>query len=130
MRILICEGGEMLISALKFRLQKKGFEVVLATKKSDAGNQIIEQVPDLIVLDVDLPGFSEGEIETFIKERKRQEVPIILLGRLDHGDFVLSAINLGANDFIIKPIKPVELILRIQKVFQEKSSLTHNETLI
>ncbi|NRB50939.1 MAG: response regulator transcription factor [Saprospiraceae bacterium] len=120
MRILICEGGEMLISALKFRLQKKGFEVVLATKKSDAGNQIIEQVPDLIVLDVDLPGFSEGEIETFIKERKRQEVPIILLGRLDHGDFVLSAINLGANDFIIKPIKPVELILRIQKVFQEK----------
>lgn len=110
----------MLISALKFRLQKKGFEVVLATKKSDAGNQIIEQVPDLIVLDVDLPGFSEGEIETFIKERKRQEVPIILLGRLDHGDFVLSAINLGANDFIIKPIKPVELILRIQKVFQEK----------
>lgn len=120
MRILICEGGEMLISALKFRLQKKGFEVVLATKKSDAGNQIIEKVPDLIVLDVDLPGFSEGEIETFIKERKRQEVPIILLGRLDHGDFVLSAINLGASDFIIKPIKPVELILRIQKVLQEK----------
>ncbi|NET36895.1 MAG: response regulator transcription factor [Cyanothece sp. SIO1E1] len=120
MRILICEGGEMLISALKFRLQKKGFEVVLATKKSDAGNQIIEKIPDLIVLDVDLPGFSEGEIETFIKERKRQEVPIILLGRLDHGDFVLSAINLGASDFIIKPIKPVELILRIQKVLQEK----------
>lgn len=120
MRILICEGGEMLISALKFRLQKKGFEVVLATKKSDAGNQIIEKVPDLIVLDVDLPGFSEGEIETFIKERKRQEVPIILLGRLDHGDFVLSAINLGASDFIIKPIKPVELILRIQKVLQER----------
>lgn len=120
MRILICEGGEMLISALKFRLQKKGFEVVLATKKSDAGNRIIEKIPDLIVLDVDLPGFSEGEIETFIKERKRQEVPIILLGRLDHGDFVLSAINLGASDFIIKPIKPVELILRIQKVLQEK----------
>lgn len=120
MRILICEGGEMLISALKFRLQKKGFEVVLATKKSDAGNQIIEQIPDLIVLDVDLPGFSEGEIEAFIEERKRQEVPIILLGRLDHGDFVLSALNLGASDFIIKPIKPVELILRIQKVFQEK----------
>ncbi len=120
MRILICEGGEMLISALKFRLQKKGFEVVLATNKSDAGNQIIEKVPDLIVLDVDLPGFSEGEIERFIKERKRQEVPIILLGRLDHGDFVLSAINLGASDFIIKPIKPVELILRIQKVLQEK----------
>ena len=120
MRILICEGGEMLISALKFRLQKKGFEVVLATNKSDAGNQIIEQVPDLIVLDVDLPGFSEGEIEAFIEERKRQEVPIILLGRLDHGDFVLSAINLGASDFIIKPIKPVELILRIQKVLQEK----------
>ena len=120
MRILICEGGEMLISALKFRLQKKGFEVVLATKKSDAGNQIIEKVPDLIVLDVDLPGFSEGEIETFIKERKRQEVPIILLGRLDHCDFVLSAINLGASDFIIKPIKPVELILRIQKVLQER----------
>ena len=120
MRILICEGGEMLISALKFRLQKKGFGVVLATKKSDAGNLIIEKVPDLIVFDVDLPGFSEGEMEAFIKERKRQEVPIILLGRLDHGDFVLSAINLGASDFIIKPIKPVELILRIQKVLQEK----------
>ncbi len=120
MRILICEGGEMLISALKFRLQKKGFEVVLATKKIDAGNQIIEKIPDLIVLDVDLPGFAEGEIETFIEERKRQDVPIILLGRLDHGDFVLNALHLGASDFIIKPIKPVELILRIQKVLQEK----------
>lgn len=120
MRILICEGGEMLISALKFRLQKKGFEVVLATKKSEAGSQIIEEIPDLIVLDVDLPGFAEGEIETFMEERKRQEVPIILLGRLDHGDFVLSALNLGASDFIIKPIKPVELILRIQKVLLEK----------
>lgn len=125
MRILICEGGEMLISALKFRLEKKGFEVVLATSKEEAGLQIIEQVPDLIVLDVDLPGFTEGEIVRFIKERKAQEVPLILLGGLKQGDFVLEALTMGANDFIIKPIKPVELILRIQKVLQERKLVNH-----
>jgi len=125
MRILICEGGEMLISALKFRLEKKGFEVVLATNKKEAGLQIIEKIPDLIVLDVDLPGFSEGEVVRFIKERKTQEVPLILLGGLKQGDFVLDALSLGANDFIIKPIKPVELILRIQKVLQERKLVNH-----
>ncbi len=125
MRILICEGGEMLISALKFRLEKKGFEVVLATSKEEAGLQIIEQVPDLIVLDVDLPGFTEGEVVRFIKERKAQEVPLILLGGLKQGDFVLEALTMGANDFIIKPIKPVELILRIQKVLQERKLVNH-----
>lgn len=125
MRILICEGGEMLISALKFRLEKKGFEVVLATSKEAAGLQIIEKIPDLIVLDVDLPGFSEGEVVRFIKDRKTQEVPLILLGGLKQGDFVLEALTLGANDFIIKPIKPVELILRIQKVLQEKKLVNH-----
>jgi len=125
MRILICEGGEMLISALKFRLEKKGFKVVLATNKKEAGLQIIEKIPDLIVLDVDLPGFSEGEVVRFIKERKTQEVPLILLGGLKQGDFVLDALSLGANDFIIKPIKPVELILRIQKVLQERKLVNH-----
>lgn len=125
MRILICEGGEMLISALKFRLEKKGFEVVLATSKEEAGLQIIEKIPDLIVLDVDLPGFSEGEVVRFIKERKTQEVPLILLGGLKQGEFVLEALTMGANDFIIKPIKPVELILRIQKVLQERKLVNH-----
>lgn len=123
MRILICEGGEMLISALKFRLEKKGFEVVLATEKEEAGKRIQEKCPDLIVLDVDLPGFSDNELKVFIKERKVQEVPLILLGRLEHGDFVLEALKIGADDFIIKPIKPVELILRIQKVLQDKKIL-------
>jgi DNA-binding response OmpR family regulator len=120
MRILICEGGEMLISALKFRLEKRGFEVVLATSEEEAGLRIIEKIPDLIVLDVDLPGFSDGEVVAFIKERKAQEVPLILLGGLEHGEFVLEALTMGASDFIIKPLKPVELILRIQKVLQER----------
>ncbi|MEZ5041120.1 MAG: response regulator [Saprospiraceae bacterium] len=120
MRILICEGGEMLISALKFRLEKKGFDVFLAAKKVEAGKRIQEKRPDLIVLDVDLPGFSEAELITFIKDRNAQEVPLILLGNIEHGDFVLDALKMGADDFIIKPIKPLELILRIQKVLQDR----------
>lgn len=120
MRILICEGGEMLISALKFRLEKKGFDVFLAAKKVEAGKRIQEKRPDLIVLDVDLPGFSEEELIAFIKERNVQAVPLILLGNIEHGDFVLEALKMGADDFIIKPIKPLELILRIQKVLQDR----------
>lgn len=110
----------MLISALKFRLEKKGFDVFLAAKKVEAGKRIQEKRPDLIVLDVDLPGFSEAELITFIKDRNAQEVPLILLGNIEHGDFVLDALKMGADDFIIKPIKPLELILRIQKVLQDR----------
>lgn len=119
MKILICEDEEIMLTALEFRLRKQGFQVI----KAEDGKQALEQFkahdPDLVIADIMMPYLSGLElIEIFRKELKRN-TPVIVISALEHEETVLRAFELGANDFITKPFKPNELILRIKKIVQE-----------
>ena len=119
MKILICEDEEIMLTALEFRLRKQGFDVVLAENGKIALEKVKEENPDLVVADIMMPFVSGLELIEFIRKDMRNALPIIVISALEHEETVLKAFRLGATDFITKPFKPNELVLRIKRIFQE-----------
>jgi two-component system, OmpR family, response regulator VicR len=119
MKILICEDEEIMLTALEFRLRKQGFEVLLAENGKIALEKIKQEKPDLMVADIMMPFVTGLELIEFIRKDMRSALPIIMISALEHEDIVLEAFRLGATDFITKPFKPNELVLRIKRIFQE-----------
>ncbi len=119
MKILICEDEEIMLTALEFRLQRQGFEVLKAENGKEALEIIKAEQPDLIVADIMMPFVSGLVLINFVRKDLASPLPIIVISALEHEETVLEAFKLGASDFITKPFKPNELILRIKKIFQE-----------
>lgn len=117
-KILICENEEILLTALKFRLQKQGYELFLAANGEEARRLVREAAPDLIVTDIGLPDVNGLDLIAYVRQECKLSVPIILIAPLDRGDALVEAVRLGATDFVTKPFKPVELVLRIRCIFQ------------
>lgn len=119
MKILICEDEEIMLTALEFRLRKQGFSVVKAVDGKEAMRMIGEEDPELIVADVMMPYVTGLELIQHIREELKGKVPVIIISALEQDEVVLEAFRLGATDFITKPFRPNELILRIKKIFQD-----------
>lgn len=119
MKILICEDEEIMLTALEFRLQRQGFKVKKAENGKEALEIIKTEKPDLVVADIMMPLVNGLELINFIRNDLGSMLPIIVISALEHEETVLEAFKLGASDFITKPFKPNELILRIKKIFQE-----------
>ena len=119
MRILVCEDEEILLTSLEFRLKKQGFEIILAKDGKEALEKIKTESPDLIVADIMMPHVTGLELITFVRKKMKSDLPIIIISAMGNDETVLEAFKLGATDFISKPFKPSELVLRIKMVFQE-----------
>jgi two-component system alkaline phosphatase synthesis response regulator PhoP len=124
MKILICEDEEIMLTALEFRLRKQGFTVTKAEDGRQAMESLKKNRPDLIIADIMMPYVSGLELIQFVRtDLKDADMPIIVISALEYEDIVLEAFRLGATDFITKPFKPHELILRIKRIFQETKVL-------
>ena len=66
-----------------------------------------------------MPHVSGLEIIQYIRNEMNSSIPIIVISALEHDDTVLEAFQRGATDFVTKPFKPIELVLRIRRIFQE-----------
>ena len=66
-----------------------------------------------------MPNVSGLELITFVRKKMKSDLPIIMISAMGNDETVLEAFRLGATDFISKPFKPSELVLRIKMVFQE-----------
>lgn len=119
MKVLICEDEEVMLTALEFRLRKHGFEVILAEDGRKALQKIKEEEPDVLVADIMMPYVTGLEVLHHIRHELKSSLPVIIISALDNQDIVLEAFEIGANDFISKPFKPDELVLRIKLIIQE-----------
>ena len=119
MNVLICEDEEIMLTALEFRLRKQGFDVDIAADGRKALEKLQERIPSLVILDLMMPYVSGMEIIKYIRNELKSSLPIVVISALEHDEVVLEAFQNGATDFVTKPFKPVELILRIKRIFQE-----------
>ena len=115
MKVLICESEEILLAAIEFRLKKQGLEVVYSKKKASILEDIQIQKPDLIIVDADMGRQSGLEIIQEIQAQDSQAL-ILLLVDPDEDELTSKALKMGIADFLSKPFKPSELILRVKKV--------------
>lgn len=123
MKVLICEDEEVMLTALEFRLNKVGFEVIRAVDGRVALEKLAEEEIDLVIADIMIPHVSGLEIIRHIRQTMNSQLPVIVISALEHDDIVLEATQSGANDFITKPFRPIELVLRIKRIFQEMGTI-------
>lgn len=110
-----------MLTALEFRLRRQGYTVVKAEDGREAMEKLRTEKPDLIIADIMMPHVSGLELIQHIRVNLNdKETPVIVISALEYDEIVLEAFRLGATDFITKPFKPYELILRIKRIFQEK----------
>lgn len=120
MKILICEDQEILLTALQFRMRKVGYKAIIAKDGKEALATFDQEKIDLVVADLLMPRMTGLELIQQIRA-KDEQVPIIVISPIDHEEEILNAFELGANDFVAKPFKPRELILRIKRLFQDQA---------
>lgn len=117
-KILICEDEEILLTALKFRLQKQGYELFLAADGAEAEALLKKERPDMLVTDIDVPKKNGLELIDLVRQDLGWDIPIVMIAPMENGEEILEAKKSGATDFVTKPFKPVELVLRIRSIFQ------------
>jgi DNA-binding response OmpR family regulator len=120
MRILIADDDKVLVEAIAFTLQNDGFEVITADDGFEALDVIQKQEPlDLIISDIMMPNMTGLGLLSLLKKFYFDTVPVILMSTLDKKEVILSAMKLGAHDFILKPFTMEELSLRVQRLSQQ-----------
>ena len=118
MNILLVEDNEMIIKGLVFSFEKSDFKLEYKTSIIDAKNYLLNNKPDLIILDVTLP---DGNGFDFYKmSLKEKEIPVIFLTALDDENDIVNGLELGADDYITKPFSTKELMARINKILLRK----------
>lgn len=126
-KILVVDDDKNICELLKLYLKKEGFEVVFAYDGSEAVSKAKSENPNLIILDVMMPIINGWEACKLI--RQFTEVPIIMLTALDTTENKVQGLNIGADDYIVKPFEPVEVVARVNALLRraEKSSTTENQ---
>jgi two-component system response regulator RegX3 len=124
-KILIVEDEESVLDPLELLLTKEGFSIETARDGKEALEKFAKTNPDLILLDLMLPEISGTEVCRQI--RLKSQVPIIMLTAKDTEVDKVVGLELGADDYVVKPYSKAELVARIKAVLRRKGSDSTNE---
>ncbi|MCK5441662.1 MAG: response regulator transcription factor [Maribacter sp.] len=114
-KLLLAEDDELLAALLSYRLEKGGYDVTLCQDGKQMKEHLTYGIPDIIVSDIMMPYFSGMELIGFVRSELKSNVPIIIISSAGNEENVLDAFELGANDFISKPVSPSELMVRVAR---------------
>ena len=120
-KVLICDDDPLLLELMEFRLAAKGYEVVRAVDGSEALAKALQEVPDVMLLDGMMPKSDGLEVLTRIKADERLSgIPIIMLTARKGERDIVSALEKGADDYLVKPFIPEELLARLARVLARR----------
>jgi len=118
--ILIVDDEEDIQELLKFNLTKEGYEVLLAGNGEKALESARNKNPQLIVLDLMLPGIDGLNVCKKLKnEPKTASIPIVMLTAKGEESDIVTGLEIGADDYVTKPFSPKVLIARIRKLLRK-----------
>lgn len=119
-KILIVEDDRFIIDIYSTKLKEEGYEVLIAENGEKALEQI-EKNPDLILLDIVLPGMDGWEILREIKKReKTKSIPVLVLSNLSQKSEVEKAFKLGATKYLVKSnFTPSQVIAQIKECLKK-----------
>jgi two-component system alkaline phosphatase synthesis response regulator PhoP len=116
-RIFVVEDDEDLLQLLEAYLLRQGYEVELFSDGKEALRAALNDPPDLVILDLMLPGLDGLALATRLRE-ERAHVPIIMLTARTTEQDRLAGLRAGADDYVVKPFSPAEVVLRVQAVLR------------
>lgn len=123
-KILLIEDNEAIIMGLKYSLEQENFQVISAKTAKESKEKLDNKNIDIVLLDVSLPDGNGFEICKEIKEKN--DMPIIFLTAQDEETSIVLGLDLGADDYIVKPFRTRELISRIKSVLRRYGKKEEN----
>ena len=123
-KILLIEDNEAIIMGLKYSLEQENFQVISAKTAKESKEKLDDKNIDIVLLDVSLPDGNGFEICKEIKEKN--DIPIIFLTAQDEETSIVLGLDLGADDYIVKPFRTRELISRIKSVLRRYGKKEEN----
>jgi signal transduction histidine kinase len=121
-RVLIVDDERRNAELLKVMLASEGYTLLTATSGEDALALLADQQPDLILLDVMMPGMDGYQVAAKIKQNPAtNNIPVIMLTALDDRNARMLGLNAGAEDFLTKPVDRAELCVRVRNLLRLKT---------
>ncbi|MDA0709460.1 MAG: response regulator transcription factor [bacterium] len=127
-KVLIVEDEPDILELVRYNLAQAGFEVKALKEGEYVQKQVAENRPDLVILDLMLPGIDGLEVCKRLKQDPAtREIPILMLtARKDEIDRIVG-LELGADDYVVKPFSPRELILRIRAILRRNDPMEYRQ---
>ncbi|MGI6777783.1 MAG: response regulator [Acetivibrionales bacterium] len=114
-KILIIDDTELMVKYIKDIMEAENYEVVTASDGQEGIRKVAEEKPDLVLLDLIMPGMNGLEVcKTLRANESNNLIPIIMLTSQDSEDDKLAGLESGADDYIVKPFNPRELLSRVR----------------
>lgn len=119
-RVLVVEDDEIISYLLEFRLKREGFDVVVARDGHQASEYLETGTPpQLVLLDVMLPYIDGFELIARLRSKPEwKDVPVIMLTSKSQEQTIVRALDAGANDYVVKPFRPDELMARLRRLLR------------
>ncbi|HVV94425.1 MAG TPA: phosphate regulon transcriptional regulator PhoB [Hyphomicrobiales bacterium] len=118
-RILIVEDEGSLVVLLRYNLEAEGYAVEAAGRGDEAELRLMENPPDLVLLDWMLPGLSGIELMRRLRQRpETADLPVIMMTARGEEDERIRGLKLGADDYVVKPFSVPELMARIRALLR------------
>lgn len=127
--ILLVEDEENIRKFTKINLERDGFQVIEAGTGEDGIDMVLEYNPDIVILDIMLPGIDGYEVCNILRE-KASDIGIIMLTAKTQDEDKIAGLEQGADDYLSKPFNPKELSLRIQSLIRRLGKDKANESII
>lgn len=122
--VLVVEDEESILELLKYNLDKAGLIVITAGSGEDGLALARRQRPDLILLDLMLPGMDGLEVCRVLKKNKETEgIPVVMLTARGEESDIVAGLELGADDYLTKPFSPRVLLAHIRATLRRTSAL-------
>ncbi|RLC25027.1 MAG: DNA-binding response regulator [Deltaproteobacteria bacterium] len=119
--ILIVDDEEDIIELIKYNLKNEGYSILTAMTGEQAIKTARQSRPDLIVLDLMLPGIDGLEVTKYLKNYEQtRDIPIVMLTAKGEESDIVTGLELGANDYISKPFSPKVLVARIRAILRRR----------
>jgi DNA-binding response OmpR family regulator len=127
-KILIAEDEPSIAEVVSLYLKRAGYQVDIVDNGTDALAQLQRELPDLLVLDLMLPGMDGITITRWLRDRS--DIPIIMLtARRSEADRI-AGLEMGADDYVVKPFSPQELVSRVRAVLRRTNPTTDLERMV
>jgi two-component system alkaline phosphatase synthesis response regulator PhoP len=122
-RILIVDDEEDVLELVRYNLDRSGFQAETASSGEEALSKARKSSPDLIILDLMLPGIDGLEVCKKLKsDVKTEHIPIVMLTAKGDESDIVTGLELGAEDYVTKPFSPKILIARVRRILHRAVS--------
>jgi two-component system phosphate regulon response regulator PhoB len=129
--ILVVDDEEDILELVSYNLSKAGYRVTKAVSGEEALKSARARPPDLVLLDLMLPGVDGFEVcNTLKRDPRTANVPVVMLTARGEEPDIVAGLELGADDYITKPFSPRVMLARIRAVLRRKTKAPAEETAV